>query len=74
MSLLPIAFENLYRCFCRKKLYTCYMMRFAIWYHLYNFEKREKHPQKSVFSKIAGFNLKVTSLVGVFHVFKLNRC
>ena len=31
------------------------MMLCAIWYHLYNFKKREKHPWRSVtFSKVAG--------------------
>ena len=32
------------------------VMRCAIWYHLYNFKKREKHPYRSVtFSKFAGW-------------------
>ena len=31
----------------------------AIWYHLYNFKKREKHPWKNTsFSKAAGFSLQ----------------
>ena len=33
-------------------------MLYAIWYHLYNFKKLEKHPCRSVnLSKVAGFNL-----------------
>ena len=36
-----------------------YVMPCAIWYHWYNFKKREKHPWRSVTSsKVAGFNLQ----------------
>ena len=34
---------------------TTFVMRCAIWYHLYNLKKREKHPWSSVnFSKVTG--------------------
>ena len=44
-------------------------MRCAIWYHLYNLKKREKHPWRTVtFSKLAKSTtlLKVTFLHGSF--------
>ena len=40
------------------------MMRCAIWYHLYNLKKREKHPWRSVnFSKVAGFKLQFDVII-----------
>ena len=54
--------------------YSIYVMRYAIWYHLYNFKKREKHLWMSVnFSKVAGLKpatlLKLALLHGCFSRF-----
>ena len=43
------------------KMAALFVMRCAIWYHLYNFKKREKHPWTSVtFSKVGGFAQNIT--------------
>ena len=50
-----VDFETLTYTTEKRKPEREYMLRYVIWYHLYNFKKREKRTRRSVtFSKVAG--------------------
>ena len=49
--------------FCFSPIRNLYVMRSAIWYHLHNLKKREKHPWRSIFSKVAGTKRNTPSWV-----------